>query len=82
MNFVPKDHEVRFKESAERFGAQNKETSISDEMEDSQVRYEDGNSMTRADVPVELGSDQTMNSEEGKVGPVTEGTVRPLTERS
>ena len=27
VNFVPKDHEVRFKESAERSGAQNKETS-------------------------------------------------------
>ena len=54
-----------FKESAERSGAQNKETSIIGEMGDSQVRYEDENSMTRADVPVELGSDQTMNSEEG-----------------
>ena len=82
VNFVPKDHEVRFKESAERSGAQNKETSTSDEMEDSQVRYEDENSMTRADVPVELGSDQTLNSEECKLIPVTEGTGRPVTERS
>ena len=46
------------------------------------MRYEDENSMTRADVPVELGSDQTMNSEEGKVRLVTEGTGRPVTERS
>ena len=64
---------MRFKESAERPVAQNKRNlEKSNEMEDSQVRYEDENSMTRADVPVELGSDQTMNSEEGKVRPVTE----------
>ena len=31
-------------------------------MKDFEVRYEDENSMTRTEVPVELGSDQTVNS--------------------
>ena len=49
--------------------------------EDSQVRYEDENSMNSAGVPVERGSDQTLNAEEGTGRPVTESTGRPVTRR-
>ena len=54
MNIVPKHHEVRFKESTEKPMEQSKQRNITkrDAVEDSQVRYEDANSMASTGAPV------------------------------
>ena len=61
-NFVSKDHEVRFEESAEQPVAQYTKEDLTkgDEMkEDSQVRYGYENTMSSAGAPAKWGSDQT-----------------------
>ena len=53
-NFVPKDHDVTFKRSTEKPVEQSKQRNLtkSDAVEDSQVRYDDANSMASTGAPV------------------------------
>ena len=80
VNIVPKHHEVRFKASTEKPMEQSKQRNITkrDAVEDSQVRYEDANSMASTGALVGWRSDQTMNSEEGTGRPVTKSLTTEI----
>ena len=83
VNFVSKDHEVKFEESAEQPAAQYTKEDLTkgDELkEHSQVRYEDENSMSSAGAPAKWGSDQTLNSERGAGKPVIRRSKTSTTE--